>query len=311
MDTSASFISMPVVRVDSDRNNDEQSKKEKQRQLERQLPRMRTIEKSSSERMLAHAMQAGITKASAQEFSALPRPATIKNPPSEDGLTHKSRSRGDVDRSLVGEADLNQPPTNKDILNNRPIEKDSSFRQKEVNVQEMGELHALEEMLSSRVNPPSTSDILNMLKSIDRKIKNDQALGIKSSLDAAEQEEIICSLDFLDGYVSASAEIPVIHAEVMGMIESLRQKITSHRVEIGANIIHQPEHSVQLLGGSETRYLVQQDTLGHQKVVIEASESTMQKIVSLPRRSEEKDAALNRTGKPGDDTLPLAVQRSV
>jgi hypothetical protein len=71
------------------------------------------------------------------------------------------------------------------------------------------------------------------------------------------------------------------------------------------------EGLVQLLSDSETQCSVQQDASGRQKLVVEVSESAMQKIVSPPRRSESKDAVLNQNIKPGDDTLPLAVQRSV
>jgi hypothetical protein len=118
-------------------------------------------------------------------------------------------------------------------------------------------------------------------------------------------------LDFLGGYVSASAEMPVIRGQIMEVIESLRQQVTNRSSDVRVNIPLSQEGLVQLIGDSETQLSLNQDAAGHQTLVIEVSESTMSKIVSSPRRTETKDSNFNQDRKPGDDTLPLTVQRGV
>jgi hypothetical protein len=282
---------MPVVRIDSGRNNNDQSEKEKERQLERQLPRMRIAEKNRSEKILANAMQSGATKKSVQEFSNLPRPATVKNKSYEDDLNHEPKHKDGLNHESKGNHDLNHEP--------------------KVNSQDLAGLHALEDLLHCRENPPSLSNILTMLKNTDTKMKHDQMSEAKAKQDNADWGDTLCSLDFLGGYVSASAEMPVIRAEIMEVIESLRQQVTNRNVDVGMNISNSQEGLVQLLGDSETQYSVQQDSSGHQKLVIEVSESTMRKAASSHRRTEARDATSNQINKPGDDSLPLAVQRSV
>jgi hypothetical protein len=282
---------MPVVRIDSGRNNNDQSEKEKERQLERQLPRMRIAEKNRSEKILANAMQSGATKKSVQEFSNLPRPATVKNKSYEDDLNHEPKHKDGLNHESKGNHDLNHEP--------------------KVNSQDLAGLHALEDLLHCRGNPPSLSNILTMLKNTDTKMKHDQMSEAKAKQDNADWGDTLCSLDFLGGYVSASAEMPVIRAEIMEVIESLRQQVTNRNVDVGMNISNSQEGLVQLLGDSETQYSVQQDSSGHQKLVIEVSESTMRKAASSHRRTEARDATSNQINKPGDDSLPLAVQRSV
>ena len=291
MNRSGVFINMPVVRIDSGRNNNDQSEKEKERQLERQLPRMRIAEKNRSEKILANAMQSGATKKSVQEFSNLPRPATVKNKSYEDDLNHEPKHKDGLNHESKGNHDLNHEP--------------------KVNSQDLAGLHALEDLLHCRENPPSLSNILTMLKNTDTKMKHDQMSEAKAKQDNADWGDTLCSLDFLGGYVSASAEMPVIRAEIMEVIESLRQQVTNRNVDVGMNISNSQEGLVQLLGDSETQYSVQQDSSGHQKLVIEVSESTMRKAASSHRRTEARDATSNQINKPGDDSLPLAVQRSV
>ena len=301
MNRSGIFINMPVVRIDSGRNNNDQSEKEKERQLERQLPRMRIAEKNRSEKILANAMQSGATKKSVQEFSNLPRPATVKNKNYEDDLNHELKSKDNLDHEPMTKHDLSHDSKSDHDLNHVP----------KVNSQDLAGLHALEELLHCRENPPSLSNILTMLKNTDTQMKHDPMSEAKAKQDNADWGDTLCSLDFLDGYVSASAEMPVIRAEIMEVIESLRQQVTNRNVDVGMNIPMSQEGLVQLLGDSETQYSVQQDSSGHQKLVIEVSESTMRKTAPFPRRTEARDAASNQINKPGDDSLPLAVQRSV
>ncbi len=301
MNRSGIFINMPVVKIDSGRNNNDQSEKEKERQLERQLPQMRIAEKNRSEKILANAMQSGKARKPVQEFSNLPRPATIKNQSKLDDFNQPARILDS----------LNHRPISKDDLNHRPISKDDLNQSKEIKPSELRELHALEELLHHRDNPISLSDMLAVLKNTDKYLKNDQVSEMKAQQDAADQDDMLCSLDFLGGYVSAFSEMPVIRAEIMEVIESLRQQVTSRYVDTRPNITLQQESSVQLLGESETQYSVRQDSSGHQKLVIEVSESTMKRGVAYPRRAETQEAGSRQINKPGDDSLPLAVQRSV
>jgi hypothetical protein len=310
---SGMFINMPVVRIDTGRNNDNQSEKEKEkeRQLERQMPRMRTGEKNRSEKILENALQSGLKKNSSQEFSNLPRPATIKHNKNEDDL-HQDLKRKDIsNREPDSKNTLKHEPANKDDLKHEPKIKDDVNHEKELTAPDLAGLHTLEELLHRRENPPSLSDILNMLKTTDKKMKHDQVPEAKTKQDNAELSDTLCSLDFLGGYVSASAEMPVIRGEIMEVIESLRQQVTNRSSEVGVNIPLSQEGLVQLIGDSETQLSLNQDSAGHQTLVIEVTESTMSKIVSSPRRSETKDPNFNQNRKPGDDTLPLTVQRGV
>lgn len=303
MNRSGIFINMPVVKIDTGRNNDNQSEKEKEkeRQLERQLPRMRTGEKNRSEKILENALQSGFKKNSPQEFSNLPRPAAIKQNKNEDGLHH------DLKRKDIS----NREPDSKNILDQKSAIKDDLNHGRELTSPDLAGLHKLEELLHRRENPPSLSDILNMLKNADKKIKLDQTSEPKTKQDNAELSDTLCSLDFLGGYVSASAEMPMIRGEIMEVIESLRQQVTNRISDLGVNIPLSQEGLVQLIGDSETHLSLNQDAAGHQTLVIEVSESTMSKIVSSPRRSETKDSNFNQDRKLGDDTLPLTVQRGV
>ena len=321
MNRSGILISMPVVSIDSGRNNDNQSDKDKERQLERQLPRMRIAEKNRSEKILANAMQSGVSKKPVQEFSNLPRPATIKNKNNDDDLSHGTNGKDVLNHDLNGKDVLKHDPNGKDILNNAPKSKDEKSHElmskhdvnhgKEPTSSDLAELHTLEELLHRRENPPSLSNILTMLKNADKKMKHDQMSEVKTRQGAADWGDALCSLDFLGGYVSASADMPLIRAEITEVIESLRQQLTSRSMAVGINIPLSQEGLVQLISDSETQFSVNQDPSGHQTLVIEVSESTMSKIVSAPRRSETKDPIFNQNKKPGDDTLPLTVQRGV
>jgi len=301
MSAFVSHISMPVVRVDSDRNDDDQSKKEKHRQLERQLPRMRIAEKNRSEKILASAMQAGETRKSVQEFSTLPRPAVVKNKNHSDDFNHDPSRKSTVNNYSI----------NKENLNHTLEKNDDSRYSKFMKSTDVSELHGLEDRLHQRDNPISLAEMLDILKNTDKKLKNDKKSEIKAKQDAIDQVDMLCSLDFLGGYVSASAEMPAIRAEIMEVIGSLRQQVTNHQVDAVTNIALQHEGLVQLLSDSETQYSVRKDASGHQKLVIEVSESRMNKIMSpLPQR-EKREAASDPIGKPGEDSLPLVVQRSV
>ena len=300
---SGIFINMPIVRTDTGRNNDNQSEKEKEkeRQLERQLPRMRTPERNRSEKILENALQSGLKKNSPQEFANLPRPATIKHNKNEDGLHHDLKKKDVSSREPDSENIVNHESSRKEDLNHR----------RELTSPDLAGLHALEELLHRRENPPSLSDILSMLKNTDKKIKIDQISDAKTKQDNAELSDTLCSLDFLSGYVSASAEMSLIRGEIMEAIESLRQQVTNRSSDVGITIPLSQEGLVQLIGDSETQLSLNQDASGHQTLVIEVSESTMSKIVTSPRRSETKDSNFNQDRKPGDDTLPLTVQRGV
>ena len=310
---SGIFISMPVARIDTGRNNDNQSEKEKEKekQLERQLPRMRTGEKNRSEKILENALQSGLKKNSPQEFSNLPRPATIKHNKNEDGLHHDLKKKDVSNRELDSKNIINHEPARKDDLKHEPKIKEDLNHGRELTSPDLAGLHTLEELLHRRENPPSLSDILNMLKNTDKKVKLDQTSEAKAKQDNAELSDTLCSLDFLGGYVSASAEMPLIRGEIMEVIESLRQQVTNRSSDVGVNIPLSQEGLVQLIGDSETQLSLNQDAAGHQTLVIEVSESTMSKIVSPPRRSETKDSNFNQDRKPGDDTLPLTVQRGI
>jgi hypothetical protein len=150
-----------------------------------------------------------------------------------------------------------------------------------------------------------------MLKNTDKKMKHEQMEEVKSKQDDADWGDTICSLDFLGGYVSASAETPVIRAEIMEVIDSLRQQVTNRNADVGINIPLSQEGLVQLICDSETQLSVKQDASGHQTFVVEVSESTMSKIASSARRSQARDPTVNPDKKPGDDTLPLTVQRGI
>jgi len=310
---SGIFISMPVARIDTGRNNDNQSEKEKEKekQLERQLPRMRTGEKNRSEKILENALQSGLKKNSPQEFSNLPRPATIKHNKNEDGLHHDLKKKDVSNRELDSKNLINHEPARKDDLKHEPKIKEDLNHGRELTSPDLAGLHTLEELLHRRENPPSLSDILNMLKNTDKKVKLDQTSEAKAKQDNAELSDTLCSLDFLGGYVSASAEMPVIREQIMEVIESLRQQVTNRSSDVRVNIPLSQEGLVQLIGDSETQLSLNQDAAGHQTLVIEVTESTMSKIVSSPRRSETKDPNFNQDRKPGDDTLPLTVQRGV
>lgn len=310
---SGIFINMPVVRIDTGRNNDNQSEKEKEkeRQLERQMPRMRTGEKNRSEKILENALQSGLKKNSSQEFSNLPRPATIKNNKNEDDL-HQDLKRKDIsNREPDSKNTLKHEPASKDDLKHEPKIKDDFNHEKELTSPDLAGLHTLEELLHRRENPPSLSDILSMLETTDKKMKHDPVPEAKVKQDNAELSDTLCSLDFLGGYVSASAEMPVIRGQIMEVIESLRQQVTNRSSDVRVNIPLSQEGLVQLIGDSETQSSLNQDAAGHQTLVIEVTESTMSKIVSSPRRTETKDSNFNQDRKPGDDTLPLTVQRGV
>ena len=311
MDRSGIIISMPVVRIDSGRNNDSQSEKEKERQLERQLPRMRAAEKNRSEKILANAMQSGTTKNTAQEFSALPRPATVKTKNYEDDLNHEPKSKDYLNHESKSRDYLNHETKGKDDVNHESKSDHDLHHVPKANSPDLAELHALEELLHRRENLPSLSNILTMLKNTDKKMKHDQMAEVKAKQDDADWCDTICSLDFLGGYVSASAEMPAIRAEIMEVIESLRQQVTNRNVDVGINIPLSQEGMVQLISDSETQFSVSQDASGHQTLVIEVSESTMSNIVSSSRRSETKDPTFNQNKKPGEDTLPLTVQRGI
>jgi hypothetical protein len=262
-----------------------------------------------------------LKKNSPQEFSNLPRPAAIKHNKNEDDLHHELKrkdisnlepdSKNILDHKSGRKEDLRHEPKIKDELNHDLISKDDLNHGRELNSPDLAGLHTLEELLHRRENPPSLSDILNMLKNTDKKIKLDQMREAKTKQDNAELSDALCSLDFLGGYVSASAEMPVIRGEIMEVIESLRQQVTNRSSDVGITIPLSQEGLVQLIGDSETQLSLNQDAAGHQTLVIEVSESTMSKIVSSPRRSETKDSNFNQDRKPGDDTLPLTVQRGV
>lgn len=289
MDAFGSFISMPVVRVDSGRSDDEQSKKEKQRQMERQLPRMRIADKNKSEKMLEDAMQAGTKAKIVQESSSLPKPATVKQKQVTDELHHRP-----VDRNEFG---------------CHAIDKESIHDQR--NAHDRQPLQALDDLIQRRENVPSLPEILSLLKQAEKDCK----LNLDEEANARQsdfyQEDMLCSLDFMSGYVSAFAEMPDICAEIAGVIESLRQQVTIRIADAGANIAPQQESLVQLISESGTTCSVLKDSEGRQKLVIEVGEPAVQRVTSSSRRAEIKDETSRQSAQSADDTLPLIVQRSV
>ncbi len=138
MNSPGIFFSIPVMKVESARDDDERSRKEQQKQLERQLPRMRIADEKKSEKFLADALRTGSGKKSEQRPSELPQPATARS------LQRRVESGELLNERVAGETPGSGP---QDVI----AEEKSLISQ---------DFYNLEERLQCRKNPLSASEIL-------------------------------------------------------------------------------------------------------------------------------------------------------
>ena len=321
MDASGIYISMPVMRTEPARDDDERSRKEKQKQLERQLPHMRIADKNRSEQILADAMRTGRGKHLAQRPSELPQPST----------TRSLLRRADMDsgeslnqrRAVENERAINERASS-ETANERASSETANERvDSEMPRAEVHEMKAedhsltsqdlldLEERLQCRKNPPSASEILSIMKKLESKVQNQNKTERVAMSKETEQADLLCSLDFIQGYVGALPNTRENSAAIAEVMESLRVEIMISQAEPVSNIKWQQEGILQLISNTDAKCTLRHDADGHTQVVIEVNEQSVQSRLQSSRAPEQNKNKLNRDPVPSDDTLPLVVQRSV
>jgi hypothetical protein len=311
MNSSGIFINMPVMKAESARDDDERSRKDQKKQLERQLPRMRIADEKKSEKILADAMRTGSRKNLEQRTSELPQPATARS----------LQRRADLEQSLNERViDMRQSPNKQAIdmgqlPNERAISEATSFDAHEMKAGEKTltseDLHDLEERLQCRKNPPSASEILSIIKKLEIKAQNQNKTEREAMKNETQQADLLCSLDFIDGYVGTMANPREIRAAITEVMESLRGEIMMLHSKPVSAIEWQQENILQLIGNTDAKCTLRHDAAGHTQVIIEANEEASQEKSSLGRAPEPIKNQPNRKPAAGDDTLPLVVQRSV
>lgn len=289
MYASGSMISMPVMKIDHDSGGNDQSKQEKKKQIERQLPRMLIADKQVSEKILANAMRPEIEKNTNKPPSIFPQPsAKLK----ESGQ-HSLRPSSAVQKEHAGD-----------------IAPGLAERKKEKSLKSE-DFHALEEYLLSRNNPLDSSEILSILKNMMNRPYEHQAVESAGIEGENSREDIACSLDFIEGYVFGSDTLKSAHSDFAEIIESLRQKIMGHMFEPGSYAVLQEQGCSQLLSNSGIFFSLQQNVSGHQRLVVEGRDRPTAEGPSSDSPLESDQSKPSQEAKPEDDSLPLIVQRSV
>jgi len=154
MNYSGIYVSMPVMKSEPSRDDDERSRKEKQQQLERQLPRMRIADKNRSEKILADAMRTDSAKDLAQRQSELPKPSTARplQRHTDSGQLVESNVRvvSEASRSDAHEIKADEHAlTSKDL---HDLEERLQCRENRLSGAVTQDLHDLEERLQCREN---------------------------------------------------------------------------------------------------------------------------------------------------------------
>lgn len=312
MDYSGIYVSMPVMKIESARDDDDRSRKERQKQLERQLPRMRIADKKRSETILAEAMRTGGRKNFSQRPSELPQPSTARS------LQHRAdRDSGESvsqRKSVADEREINRR-VDSETVNER---EGSEISRSEVHQMKIDDhtltskvLHDLEERLQCRQNPPLASEILSIMKKCEAKVQNQNKTEREAMRKETEQADLLCSLDFIEGYVGALASPRETRAAITEVMESLRDKIMTAHSDPASDIEWQQENILQLISDTDAKCTLRHDAAGHTQVVIEVNQEALQTKSQSSRSAELNKNKLVRTPAVGDDTLPLVVQRSV
>lgn len=313
MNNSGIYVSMPVMKAESARDDDERSRKEKQQQLERQLPRMRIADKNRSEKILADAMRTDSAQDSAQRQSELPKPSTARS------LQRRADSGQSVESNVrvASEASrsVSHPiKTDGHVLTSQAahdMEERLQFRENRLSGAEAQDLHHLEERLQCRENPPSGIEILSIMKKLKHQVQNQNKAEREAMVKEAEQADLLCSLDFIAGYAGAMSDSRETRAAIAEVIESLRGEITMSHAGPVSDIKWQQEDILQLISNTDAKCTLRHDAAGHTQVVIEVNEEAFQAKLPSSRTPEPNRNKLNRDPVAGDDTLPLIVQRSV
>jgi len=315
MDYSGIFVSMPVMKSESARDDDERSRKEKQKQLERQLPRMRIADQNRSEQILADAMRTDRSKNSAQRPSEFPQPSTarslLRRADMDSGEPLNQRKAVENEQAINGRA-------SSETANERVVSETANERVgRALNSQD---LHDLEERLQCRKNPPSASEILSIVKKLESKAQHQNKSEREAMAKQAEHAEhaehakhadLLCSLDFIQGYIGALPATRETAAAITEVMESLRGQIVMAHSEHVSDIKWQEEGILQLISNTDAKCTLTHDAAGHTQVVIEVNEDALQAKSQSSRATEQNKNKLNRDSTTLDDTLPLVVQRSV
>jgi hypothetical protein len=313
MNYSGIYVSMPVMKAESAGADDERSRKEKQQQLERQLPRMRIADKNRSEKILADAMRTDSAQDLAQRQSELPKPSTARSLQrrADSGQLVESNVRV---ASEMSRSDAHQVKANDHALksqNLHDLEERLPHRENRLSGAETQDLHDLEERLQFRENPPSGDEILSIMNKLKSEVQNKNKAEREAMAREAEMADLLCSLDFIAGYAGAMADPRETRAAIAEVIESLRGEITMSHAGPVSEIKWQQEDILQLISNTDAKCTLRHDAAGHTQVVIEVNEEACQAKFPSSRTPEPNRNKFNRDPEAGDDTLPLIVQRSV
>jgi hypothetical protein len=313
MNYSGIYVSMPVMKAESARDDDERSRREKQQQLERQLPRMRIADKSRSEKILADAMRTDSAKDLAQRQSELPKPSTARSLQRRDDIGQSVESNVRL-ASEASRSVSHQVKTDDHVLTSQAVhdlEERLQFRENRLSGAEAQDLHHLEERLQCRENPPSGDEILSIMKKLKSEVQSQNKAEREAMAREAEQADLLCSLDFIAGYAGALADPCETRAAIAEVIESLRGEIAMSHAGPVPEIKWQQEGILQLISSTDAKCTLRHDAAGHTQVVIEVNEEAFQAKLPPSRTPEPNRNKFNRDPVAGDDTLPLIVQRSI
>ncbi|MEO0316148.1 MAG: hypothetical protein RI928_2604 [Pseudomonadota bacterium] len=293
MDVSGSYISMPVIRTESDRGDDERSKQEKQKQNEHRLPRMRIGEKQKSEKMLSDAMNMDTRKNSTPMPKQFPKPASV--------ITKQSQAQPEINPEI-------KPQSQKNLQEENEVKEGREEHQELLTSKD---LHDLEDRLFERGNTPELPDVVADLKGILNKTLKRDFSKTNDVNEKSHQEEMLCSLDFIEGYLAVPDNAKETQAELAEVIDALRQKIMNQPLATGFGVTVQQEGLIQVLGNSKSQSSIQKDSLGHSQLVVEVGDEVIQDVVSSANSAKPVKDKRVEDRKPGDDSLPLIVQRSI
>lgn len=289
MDVSGSYISMPVIRTESDRGDDERSKQERQKRNEHRLPRMRIDEKQKSEKMLSDAMNFDTRKNSTPMPKQFPKPASVVTKQShvEPEIKPQSQNILEAENEVMEGRDEHQ-----ELLTSK-------------------DLHDLEDRLFDRENTPDPAEVVADLKIILSKTLKLDFSKNNDVNENSQQEEMLCSLDFIEGYLAVPDNMKATQAELAEVIDALRQKIMNQPLATGFGVTVQQEGLIQVLGNSKSQSSIQKDSLGYSQLVVEVGDEVIQDVASSVNSAKPVKDKRVEDRKPGDDSLPLIVQRSI
>jgi hypothetical protein len=152
---------------------------------------------------------------------------------------------------------------------------------------------------------------LLIIQKLKIKALNQNKTECEAMKKEAQQSDLLCSLDFIEGYVGALASPEEIRAAITEVMDSLRGVIMMPFSERAPDVGWQQNNPTQFISNTDTKCTLKHDASGDTQVIIEVSEKVLQEKYPQVRAPEPTNRKLKHNPAPAEETLPLVVQKSI